>query len=185
MKKMIALLFAGALVLAMLAACGQNANDKASASASSQAVSSATRASASSSATASSSAGADDNATSLKNDPAEAEHQIQIAMQYQLEKAYGDKVNDARIHVKKIYSAEEEKADEILKSYNLGPDEVAFEIEYELHPADGVDAMEMTAATGQYDETTGWVVDKYNVGILRPNPDGEPAYIVTDFGTAF
>lgn len=107
-------------------------------------------------------------------------------MQNQLKEAYGDKVNDARITVKKIYTADEEKADEMLKTYNLGPNEVAFEVNYELHPAEGVDARELTAATGDYDEETGWVVEKYNVGILRPNPNGsDPAYVITDFGTAF
>lgn len=123
--------------------------------------------------------------TSLKDDPEEAKYQIEVAMQYQLEQAYGDKINDARIYVEKVYTTEQEQADELLKSYNLGPDEVAFEVKYELHPADGVDVNSLTAATGQYDEKTGWVIDKYNVGILRPNPDGEPAYIVTDFGTGF
>ena len=53
-------------------------------------------------------------------------------MQKLLEEAYGDKVNDARIYVEKIYTAEDEQADEALKTYNLGPDEVAFEVKYEL-----------------------------------------------------
>lgn len=107
-------------------------------------------------------------------------------MQNLLKEAYGNKVNDARIYVEKIYTADEEKSDEALKSYNLGPNEVAFEVKYELHPAEGVDAREMTAATGEYDEETGWVVEKYNVGILRPNPNGnDPAYIIDSFGTAF
>lgn len=170
--KMIAsMAFASVLALAMLAGCGQDANGKAASS---------------SSEAASTSAAADAEAVSLKDNPEEAEYQIQVAMQYLLEDAYGDKVNDARIQVKKIYTAEEEQADELLKTYNLGPDEVAFEVEYKLHPADGVDPNELTAATGRYDEETGWVVDKFNVGILRLNPDGdEPAFVITDFGTAF
>ena len=115
----------------------------------------------------------------------EAEQQIQVAMQYLLEEAFGDKVNDARVYVEKIYTAEEEQADELLSSLNLGPDEYAFEVKYELHPAEGADPIELTAATGEIDEESGWVVDKYNVGVLRPNTDGEPEYIITDFGTSF
>lgn len=117
--------------------------------------------------------------------PEETEYQIQVAMQYLLEEAYGDKVNDARVYVEKIYTAEEEQADELLSSLELGPDEYAFEVKYELHPAEGADPIELTAATGDYDEESGWVVEKYNVGVLRPNLDGEPDYIITDFGTAF
>ena len=119
----------------------------------------------------------------LKDNQEEAEYQIKVAMQYLLEEAYGDKVNDARIYVEKIYTAEDEQADEALKTYNLGPDEVAFEVRYDLHPADGVDVNELLAATGEYDEESGWVKDKYNLGVLRPTEDG--SYTITDFGTGW
>ena len=119
----------------------------------------------------------------LKDNPEEAKYQIEVAMQYLLEEAYGDKVNDARIYVEKIYTVEDEQANEALKSYELGPDEVAFEVRYELHPAEGVDVNELLAATGEYDEESGWVTDKYNLGVLRPTEDG--SYTITDFGTGW
>ena len=119
----------------------------------------------------------------LKDNPEEAEYQIEVAMQKLLEEAYGDKVNDARIHVEKIYSVEDEQAEEVLKEYNLGPDEVAFEVRYDLHPAEGTDVNELMAATGEYDEESGWVTDKFNLGILRPAEDG--SYTITDFGTGW
>ena len=119
----------------------------------------------------------------LKDDQEEAKYQIEVAMQKLLEESYGDKVTDARIYVEKIYTAEDEQADEALKEYNLGPDEVAFEVRYELHPAEGVDVNEFMAATGEYDEESGWVVDKYNLGVLRPTEDG--SYTITDFGTGW
>ena len=115
----------------------------------------------------------------------DAEYEIQMAMQYQLEEMFGEKVVDARIYVEKVYTAEEEQADELLKSYHLGPDEYAFQVKYELKPAEGVDPIEMTAGTGEYDQESGWVVEKYNIGILRPNQGGVPAYVITDFGTGF
>ena len=121
----------------------------------------------------------------LKDNLEEAKYQIEVAMQNLLEESYGAEVYDARIYVEKVYTAEEEQSDELLKSYNLGADEVAFEVKYELKPAEGVEPMKFTAGTGEYDEETGWVTEKYNVGILRPNPAGEPKYIITDFGTAF
>lgn len=122
----------------------------------------------------------------IKDNPEEAEYQITIAMQHLLEEVYGDKINDARIYVEKVYTAEEEQANDNLKSYNLTADEVFFEVKYELHPADGVDVNELLTATGEYDKESGWVKEKINVGVLRPNPDSEePKYIITDFGTAF
>lgn len=121
----------------------------------------------------------------LKDNPKEAEYQIQVAMQYLLQETYGDKVNDARIYVEKIYTVEEEKEISELASRNLGPNEVAFEVKYELHPAEGVDVNEFLAGTGDYDKESGWIVEKYNVGILRPTESGEQKYEITDFGTGF
>lgn len=119
----------------------------------------------------------------LKDNPEEAKKQIKIAMEKQIKEAYGDKVADSKIYVEKIYTAEEEQADEALKTYNLGPDEVAFEVRYELKPAAGVDENEFMAATGEYDSVSGWVKDKFNLGVLRPTDDG--SYEITDFGTGW
>ena len=121
----------------------------------------------------------------LKDNPAEAEAQVLIAVAQYLRDAWAEKIDDLEVTVEKVYSAEEEEADELLKSLNLGPNEVAFSVSYKLHPAEGVkDLMQFTAGTGEFDEASGWIINKYNVGILRPNPDGE-GYIVTDFGTGF
>ena len=115
----------------------------------------------------------------------EAKYQIEVAMQHFLEETYGDEVVDARIYVEKIYSPEETQ-EEPLKSYDLKPNEIPFEVKYELKLAEGVeDTLKYTVATGEYDEESGWVTEKYNLGILRPNPDGEPVYIITNFGTGW
>ena len=120
----------------------------------------------------------------LKDNLEEAKYQIEVAMQYQLEKMYGEKVNDARIYVEKMYTAEDEK--DISALQGLGPNEVAFEVKYELHPAEGVDLNELMVPNGEYDEESGWIKDKFNVGILRPNSESsEPKYVITDFGTGF
>ena len=47
----------------------------------------------------------------------------------------------------------------------------------------GVDINELMAATGEYDEESGWVTDKFNLGVLRPAEDG--TYTITDFGTGW
>lgn len=121
----------------------------------------------------------------LKDNLPEAEYQIKVAFQDWLAKSYGDSVVDARIYVEKIYTAEEEQEDEALKEKNLGPNEIAFEVKYELKPAEGTDINVLTAATGEYDEETGWVKEKYNLGILRPTINEEALYRVTDVGTGW
>ena len=120
----------------------------------------------------------------LKDNTEEAEYQIKVAVQNLLEETYGEKVFDARIYVTKIYTTEEEQKTEVLKDLNLGLNDVAFEVNYELKLVDGVDPIEFTAASGVYDEESGWVTEKYNVGILRPKKNGE-GYEITDFGTGF
>ena len=119
----------------------------------------------------------------LKDNAEEAEKQIIAAMQDLIKETYGDKVTDSKITVEKIYTAEEEQENEALKSYNLTPDEVAFEVKYELKPAEGTDVNELMAATGEYDEASGWVKEKFNLGVLRPTDDG--SYEITDFGTGW
>ena len=119
----------------------------------------------------------------LKDNHDEAVAQVTAAMEKQLEEAYGDKIDDARINDVKIYTAEDEQANEALKDYNIGPDEVAFEVSYDLHPAEGADVNELMVANGEYDEESGWVTDKFNLGVLRPAEDG--TYTITDFGTGW
>lgn len=121
----------------------------------------------------------------LRDDDMAAEFQIYEAMGTLLSETYGEKIDDAQIFVDKIYTAEEIQASEAMQSLNLKAGDIAFRVRYELHPAEGVDPMEMTAGTGDYDAETGWIVEKYNVGVLRFNGGEEPLYIITDFGTGF
>ena len=175
MKKLLCLTLAACMIF-VLAACGGSGQESNSTEDSS--AQEATEAESKSDET-----GTAGSNIALKDNPEEAAYQIEVAMQKLLEQAYGDKVNDARIYVEKVYSTEDEQANEILASENLGPDEVAFEVRYELHPADGVDVNELLVANGDYDEESGWVIDKYSVGILRPSEDG--SYTITDFGTGW
>ena len=119
----------------------------------------------------------------LKDNLSEAEYQIKVAMQKVFEETYGDEVVDARIYVTKVYTAEDELQNEALKEKKLGPNEVAFEVSYELKIADNVtDTDKFTAGNGVYDKESGWVKEKSSVGILRPDGD---SYKVTDLGTGW
>ncbi len=122
----------------------------------------------------------------LKDNLEEAKYQIEVAMQYLFEDIYGDDVFDARIYVEKVYSAEDEEENSAVKSMNLGPDEVAFEVRYELKPAEGADINKLTIPNGEYDEDSEWITGITRVGVLRPNEKGgEQKYKITDFGTGF
>ena len=121
----------------------------------------------------------------LKDNYPEAEKQVIAAVERYLLDALAGKIDDVEVTVDKIYSAEDEDAIDALKEMELGMNEVAFSVNYKLHPAEGVeDLMQFTAANGEIDEESGWIINKSNIGILRPNPDGE-GYIITDFGTGF
>ena len=116
----------------------------------------------------------------LKDRYDDAKYEIEVAFQKYLADTYGDKVFDARIYVQKIYSAEDEAEIEA-----LGPDEIAFDVMYELRPSEGADINELTVANGEYEEDTGWIKNKFNSGIIRPSDDGEFKYVVTDLCTAW
>ena len=121
----------------------------------------------------------------LKDNLIEAQTQIEIAMRDMLNENYSGEIVESRIYVTRILSAEDEAAMPALKQYNLSSDEIAFEVNYELYLADGVDPNKFTAGSGTYDEDSGWVTEKYNTGILRKSTSEEGKYYITDFGTAF
>ena len=104
-------------------------------------------------------------------------------MQKWIKESFGEEVVDSKIIVTKVYSAEDEQQEPALKERNLAPNEVAFEVNYELKIAEGVeDTIKFTAATGVFNEETRWVTEKFNIGILRPDGNG---YKITDFGTSW
>ena len=121
----------------------------------------------------------------LKDNLEEAKYQIEVAMQYKFEEIYADQVFDARIYVDKVYTAEDEEENPVLKGMKLGPNEIAFEVKYELKPVEGADITRLTIPDGEYDEESGWIKDMHRVGILRPNDDKEQKYKITDFGTGW
>lgn len=126
------------------------------------------------------------NTISLKDNNEEAKYQIELAMKNQVKEMFGDEVIESKIYIEKIYSPADEQEVESLKEMNLGRNEVAFEVKYELKLAEGIeDTMKYTAATGEYDEESGWVKEKYNLGILRPDDSGKAKFKITDFGTGW
>ena len=102
-------------------------------------------------------------------------------MQHYLEN-YEDAIEEVRYNKVKVYSKEEIEKDELLKSLELGENDIAFEVEYELKVKEGYkDIMQFTAATGEIDGQL--VKNKYNCGVLKSKEDG--TYELTNFGTSF
>ncbi len=122
----------------------------------------------------------------LKDNMEEAEAQVIAAMQAKLAEMYGDQVDDSRIRIEKLYSTEDEQAFEPVGSMNLGPNEVAFELTMDLHPAEGADVNMLLIPNGELDEESGWVVNVFRLGVLRENTESsDPKYVITDFGTGW
>ena len=112
-----------------------------------------------------------------------AKYQIEVAMQNYLNEGLGDKITNSRFNVTNIITPTEAKKIPELRDTKFGKNEVAFEVNYQLKPADGVDYNELTAANGRYDEQLEWIVEKHGVGILRNNGDG--TYKIENFGTGW
>ncbi|MBR1443593.1 MAG: hypothetical protein IJ583_08675, partial [Firmicutes bacterium] len=125
-----------------------------------------------------------DNSGALKENKEEATHQIELAMQKELEKIYEGSITESKVYVEKIYSAADEAQVDAIKEMNLGKNEVAFELAYELKPAEGADINLLTVPDGEYDEKSGWVKNIHRLGILRPESDGN-GYIITNLGTGW
>ena len=122
----------------------------------------------------------------LKDNMKEAEAQVIAAMQAKLVEMYGDQVDDSRIRIEKLYSTEDEQAFEPVGSMHLGPNEVAFELTMDLHPAEGADVNMLLIPNGELDEESGWVVNVFRLGVLRENTESsDPKYVITDFGTGW
>ena len=82
----------------------------------------------------------------------------------------------------KVYTEEEIKADPALSEYTFNEGDIAFSAEYELKIVEGYEDMnQFTAGTGVVDGQ--WIREKYNVGIVRNDPNGNN--YMDAFGTAF
>ncbi len=117
-----------------------------------------------------------------KNESA-AKLQIEKALQNYLNEGLGTKIENSRFNITKIFTPTEAKKKSLLKDYKLGKNDVAFEVTYQLKPAEGTDYVELTAANGEYSEELGWIINKSGVGILRDNGDG--TYKIENFGTGW
>ena len=120
----------------------------------------------------------------VKETPEAAKYQIEKALDKHLtEELYKDKVSNIKYNVTKIYTAQEEKENGQLKQMNIGNKDIAFEVVYEIMPAEGVDPNGLMVPDGEYNEERGYITGLHRVGVLKYNKDGK--YSITEFGTGF
>ena len=113
----------------------------------------------------------------------DVEDKIEHALFKKLDEAYGKKYESAKIYVEKTYTVNDVKSHPELSSLNLTEDDVAFEANINIQPAEGVNPMEFTIPNGEYNKDSGWVNDVSRLGVLRKSASGE--YEITDFGTGW
>ena len=111
-----------------------------------------------------------------------AKYQISIALQDYLNSIYGDKITNSRFDFTKLYITEEDKKSDAVKDLKLGKNDIAFEVTYQVLPAEGVDITEITRTGGALDEQLGWVTNIQRVGVLVANSG---RYKITNFRTNF
>ena len=124
-----------------------------------------------------------DSIEDVKGTYSAAKYRIEKTLQEFFKETYGDDVINSRFNVTKIYSQEEEKNDEAISSLKLGDKDIAFEVTYQLQPAEGADINLLMVVDGEYDKTLGWVTDINRLGVLKYNQDG--TYSITNFGTGW
>ena len=95
----------------------------------------------------------------------EIKTQIEASTQKYFEMVYGDKLDEATIT--KVTVCPDDP--ELLKYVDLAENDYAFEIEYELKPANKKSVSDLTEYLGTYDEESGLVVVKDGFGVMRYN----------------
>ncbi|MBQ7624889.1 MAG: hypothetical protein IJS65_06425, partial [Clostridia bacterium] len=68
---------------------------------------------------------------------------------------------------------------------DIGDGGVAFEASFELKPAEGADTNILTIPDGYLDSESGWIKEKFILGVLRPDEENEGKYKITNFGTGW
>ncbi len=121
----------------------------------------------------------------LINHKEAAKYQIEKTLQSEFEKnIYQDNLENARFDVKHIYTYKDGKTNKEIKLLKLGKKDLAFEVEYQIQPKEGVDIQPLMVVDGEYDEQLGWIVGINRLGILKYNSE-TLSYELNNFGTGW
>ena len=121
----------------------------------------------------------------LKDNEEIAKNEIIKALQRFFSELYSSQVVDVKFYVEKIYSSSEEQENEILSQLDIGNDQVAFEVRYDIKLNKDAEMKDLLAGNGEYDEETGWIKNVTRVGLLGPSISEDTRYKITSLGTSW
>ena len=122
-----------------------------------------------------------DSIEDLNNNRSAAIYRIEKTLQDYLK---NDSIANIRFNIYKIYTKKDAEKDDTLKSLKLGNKDLAFEVTYQLQPAEESDIQELTLTDGEYNEDLGWVTGISRLGVLKYNSKTKK-YSIKNFGTGW
>ena len=123
-----------------------------------------------------------DSIKDIKNNHEAAKYKIETTLKDYLER--NDSIINSRFNVTKIYTSKDEMDSSDLSTMNLGDKDIAFEVTYQIQPADGADINPLMVPDGEYNEKLGWITNISRLGILRYN-NKTKKYTIENFGTGW
>ena len=108
--------------------------------------------------------------TDLVNNLEAAKYQIERKLTEEFENdIYKEKIDNIRFNVKKIMTYKDKNQEEIIKKLKLTKNDLAFEIEYQIHPKEGIDIEQLMVVDGEYNTELGWITNINRLGVMRYN----------------
>lgn len=123
----------------------------------------------------------------LRDNPQQAGEAVAEALGTYLKEGYGDQIDGYGITVDRIYNSEEMAEYEFLQGLDIADEDVAFEVSYELQPAEGLNEEELMILSlpdGVIDEESGMITELHRIGVLKYQ-DGEYVIDSKHFGTGW
>lgn len=123
----------------------------------------------------------------LRDNPDQAGKVITEVFAAFLKESYGDKIDGYGISIDRIYNSEEMAEYEFLQGLDIAEEDVAFEVSYDLQPAEGLNEEELMILSlpdGVIDEESGMITELHRIGVLKYQ-DGEYVIDSKHFGTGW
>ena len=126
-----------------------------------------------------------DSIEDVKHNHEAAKYKIETTLKEYIENGvYKDSIINSRFNVTKIYSSKDEMDSSELSTMGLSGKDIAFEVTYQLQPAEGTDINPIMVPDGEYNENLGWITNISRVGILKYN-NKTKKYTIKNFGTGW
>ena len=108
-----------------------------------------------------------ENVVTEKKETIDIKEEIEAASKRYFDMLYGDKIAKVKISNIKVY--EGKQREDTLVIVDLGENDYAFELDFEIKPTSKEYVEELCEYVGSYDEETGLVSQKQAYGVMRYN----------------